>query len=86
MTPASAFATGADVTEKVSTLNVWVGEDSPFHLLHGVYVEGIRREIVVLPAAGKIGSSPSLPPEPAPIKTTGAQDCACARSTCVSRN
>lgn len=49
MTPASAFTTGADVTEKVSTLNVWVGEDSPFHLRHGVYVEGIHRDTVVLP-------------------------------------
>ncbi|MFE4502444.1 hypothetical protein ACFRFQ_21545 [Rhodococcus sp. NPDC056743] len=49
ITPASALTTGADVTEKVIALNVWVGEDSPFHALHGIYVEGIHRETVVLP-------------------------------------
>ncbi|WP_199267542.1 DUF6036 family nucleotidyltransferase [Rhodococcus sp. JT-3] len=49
MTPASAFRGGIGIDEKVSVLDVWVGEDSPFHSMHGIYVEGIHKETVVLP-------------------------------------
>ncbi|MGV9746382.1 hypothetical protein ACWDTG_15885 [Rhodococcus zopfii] len=49
ITPGSAFVTGIDLEDKLSILDVFVGEDSPFHDLHGVYVEGIHKDTVVLP-------------------------------------
>lgn len=53
MTPGSAFTDqtfgGRTLNEKVSILDVWVGEDSDFHTMHGIYVEGIHKETVILP-------------------------------------
>lgn len=53
MTPGSAFTDqtfgGRTLKEKVSILDVWVGEDSDFHAMHGIYVEGIHKETVILP-------------------------------------
>lgn len=49
ISPGSAFATGVDVDDKLSVLDVFVGEDSPFHDMHGVFVEGIHKDTVVLP-------------------------------------
>lgn len=49
ISPGSAFTAGVDVDDKLSILDVFVGEDSPFHELHGVYVEGIHKDTVVLP-------------------------------------
>lgn len=49
ISPGSAFTAGIDLDDKLSVLDVFVGEDSPFHDLHGVYVEGIHKDTVVLP-------------------------------------
>jgi hypothetical protein len=49
ISPGSAFTAGAEVEDKLSVLDVFVGEDSPFHELHGIYVEGIHQDTVVLP-------------------------------------
>ncbi|UPK66486.1 hypothetical protein MYP14_24995 (plasmid) [Rhodococcus pyridinivorans] len=49
ISPGSAFTVGTDLDDKLSVLDVFVGEDSPFHDLHGVYVEGIHKDTVVLP-------------------------------------
>ncbi|MGW4713928.1 hypothetical protein [Nocardia sp. NPDC004260] len=52
MYPYSGLA-GADraaVESKLSILDVFVGEDSEFHGLHGIYVEGVHRETLILPA------------------------------------
>ncbi|MBF4478275.1 hypothetical protein [Rhodococcus rhodochrous] len=49
ISPGSAFTAGTDLDDKLRVLDVFVGEDSPFHDLHGVYVEGIHKDTVVLP-------------------------------------
>lgn len=49
ISPGSAFTAGNDLEDKLSVLDVFVGEESPFHNLHGVYVEGIHKDTVVLP-------------------------------------
>lgn len=52
MYPLSGLAGAADpheVAVKLSILDVHVGEDSEFHDLHGIFVEGVHRDTVVLP-------------------------------------
>jgi hypothetical protein len=38
-----------EVVEKIYTINARLGEGSPFHEHHGIYVEGIHKDVVVLP-------------------------------------
>lgn len=39
-----------ELESKLSTLNVWVGEGSGFHDIHGIYVEAIALEQAILPS------------------------------------
>ncbi|WP_245866087.1 hypothetical protein [Rhodococcoides kyotonense] len=47
--PGSGISDPDGVYEKLLTLDVRLGEGSPFHEHHGVYVEGIHKDTVVLP-------------------------------------
>lgn len=38
-----------EVVEKIYTINARLGEGSPFHEHHGIYVEGIHKDVVVMP-------------------------------------
>ncbi|MCW4356137.1 hypothetical protein ONR57_22790 [Hoyosella sp. YIM 151337] len=51
ITPGTAFAAQSQsvVEEKIEILNALVGEASPFHRTYGYYVEGIHKDVVVLP-------------------------------------
>lgn len=49
LAPGSAFTTGGELEDKLEILNVFVGEQSPFHSRFGFYVEGIHKDVVVLP-------------------------------------
>lgn len=47
--PLSGITDPPSLEEKLLTLDARLGEDSPFHDAHGFYVEGIHKDIVVLP-------------------------------------
>ncbi|MBY6414423.1 hypothetical protein HQ346_22630 [Rhodococcus sp. BP-252] len=47
--PISGITHPEGVVDKLLTLDARLGEDSPFHLHHGFYIEGIHKDTVVLP-------------------------------------
>ncbi|MGW5319512.1 hypothetical protein [Nocardia thailandica] len=50
--PMLALAGAADPSEiedQLTILNVHVGEESDFHEIHGIFVEGVHRDTVILP-------------------------------------
>jgi hypothetical protein len=47
--PLSGITDPPSVEDKLLLLDAELGEDSPFHSHHGFYVEGIHKDVVVLP-------------------------------------
>ena len=47
--PLSGITDPPSVEEKLLLIDAHLGEDSPFHDYHGFYVEGIHKDVVVLP-------------------------------------
>lgn len=47
--PVSGITDPPSVEEKLLNLDAGLGEGSPFHDHHGIYVEGIHKDVVVLP-------------------------------------
>lgn len=80
--PLSGITDPPLVEEKLLLLDAQLGEDSPFHEHHGFYIEGIHKDVVVLPTNWETGwcTSPSRTAHPS---CTDGPDCAWTRLTCA---